>query len=125
MACPVCGCNSPACPQAHAVQVALEDNDLDLALARGLLDERLACTHCTARCQSLLQAAADARRKALAARERFSARQTRLAKRRQEREAKGKTATSTASEAGAPALPPAAAAALARAKAKAAGRSQP
>jgi hypothetical protein len=112
--CPSCTC--PIAHPAHAILAALGEDDLDAAIERGLLDMQ-PCPHCNADCASQLIEARDARLRALAARERFRAREARLARRAAEREA----ARSVAAKQPA-ALPPAAAAALARAKAKAAGR---
>ncbi|MCE7033214.1 hypothetical protein LY625_11410 [Lysobacter sp. GX 14042] len=98
----------------HAVANALAVDDLDHALDMGLL-ELAPCPLCTPACrQSVLDAAA-ARRFALAARERYRAREARLVHRAAERAARRKPPAPTA-------LPSAAAAALARAKAKAARR---
>ena len=111
--CPLCDCTE-AHP-AHAILAALGDGDLDAAIERGLLDAR-PCPHCDSDCASTLIAARDARLRALAARERFRAREARLARRAAERDAARNTAAKQPA-----ALPPAAAAALARAKARAAG----
>jgi hypothetical protein len=112
-ACPLCACVE-AHP-AHAVLAALREDDLDAAIGLGLLDA-LPCPRCTSDCASTLIAVRDARLRALAARERFRAREQRLARRAAERDAARDTASKQPA-----ALPPAAAAALARAKAKAAG----
>ena len=112
-ACPPCACVE-AHP-AHAILAALREGDLDAAIGLGLLDA-LPCPHCTSDCASALIAARDARLRALAARERFRAREQRLARRVAERDAARATAAKQPA-----ALPPAAAAALARAKAKATG----
>jgi len=118
--CPVCGCT--AATTVHAIVAALHDGDVDAALDAGLLDAT-PCPTCHADCSAMIQAARAARQEALAARERFRARQARLARRRQEREARrAAVAPATNEDAARPALPPAAAAALARAKARAAGR---
>jgi Na+-translocating ferredoxin:NAD+ oxidoreductase RnfC subunit len=104
------------------VQVALHDGDLDAAIASGLLDTAVACPHCGMACRDALQAAREARLRALAARERFRARDARLARKQHERAERRKpVARGPVAGEAAPALPPAAAAALARAKAKAAG----
>ena len=113
-ACPLCTCVEAS--PAHAILAALREDDLDAAIELGLLDA-LPCPRCTSVCASTLIAARDARLRALAARERFRARERRLARRVAEREAARATAGKQPA-----ALPPAAAAALARAKAKAAGR---
>ena len=106
-----CGCTA-ADAAAHAVANALAVDDLDHALDIGLLELR-PCPACTPGCrQSILEAAA-ARRFALAARERYRAREARLVQRAAERAARRRPPAPTA-------LPPAAAAALARAKARAA-----
>ena len=112
--CPLCACVE-AHP-AHAILAALREDDLDAAIERGLPDA-LPCPRCASGCASTLIAARDARQRALAARERFRAREKRLARRVAELEAARATAAKQPA-----ALPPAAAAALARAKAKAAGR---
>ena len=112
--CPLCNCTETH--QAHAILAALRDDDIDAAIERGLLDA-VPCPDCNADCASQLIAARDARLRALAARERFRAREARLARRAAERDAARTNAARQPA-----ALPPAAAAALARAKAKAAGR---
>ena len=112
--CPLCAC-AEAHP-AHAILVALREGDLDAAIERGLLDVP-PCPGCAVACSSLLREARDGRLRALAARERFRAREARLARRDTERDAARATAAKQPA-----ALPPAAAAALARARAKAAGR---
>ena len=111
--CPLCDCVDTH--PAHAILAALADDDLDAAIECGLLDAR-PCPHCDSDCASTLIAARDARLRALAARERFRAREARLARRAAERDAARNTAAKQPA-----ALPPAAAAALARAKARAAG----
>ena len=105
-----CGCKA-AGAGAHAVANALAVDDLDHALDMGLL-EVAPCPSCTPECRASLQQAADGRRAALAARERYRAREARLVRRAAERDARRRPPTPTA-------LPAAAAAALARAKAKA------
>lgn len=106
---------------------AVREDAIDLALALGLLSFEPAshrCVHCRDQV-SKITAARDARLRALAARERFRARETRLAERAEARARKRAAATPPAATAGTPtppALPPAAAAALARAKAKAAAK---
>ena len=117
--CPACGC--PACVPLHAVIAALRDGDLDRALDAGLL-QVAACPACAPGCDAVVATARAERLAALAARERFRARQLRLGRRQQERGAR-RAAVRPAPVAGAqpvPPLPPAAAAALARAKARAA-----
>ncbi len=112
--CPPCHCQQ--LHPAHAILAALQVDDLDAAIECGLLDAQ-PCPGCTPRCCALLVEARDARLRALAARERFRARERRLERRASERDAaRSKAARQPA------ALPPAAAAALARAKAKASGR---
>lgn len=125
--CPVCICGSDA--PAHVIAGALAIDDLDRALALGLLDAG-PCPHCSEACRGRFEQARDERLAAFAARERYRARQARLAGRAAERAARrgggiaaadGTDATDTpASAVGA--LPPAAAAALARALARAAGK---
>lgn len=121
--CPGCACTQ-AHP-AHALLAALRGDDLDAALALGLLDAQ-PCPDCSPDCSARLVEARDARRFALAARERHRARAARLARIKAEREAARRPAplpasTPTAAQA-APALPSAAADALARALAKAKAR---
>jgi hypothetical protein len=123
--CPVCPCSSDA--PAHAIAGALAIDDLDRALALGLL-EGGACPHCSQACRDRLEQARHARLAALAARERYRARQSRLARRAAERAAlrggsiaaAGGADATEAPASAAGALPPAAAAALARALARAA-----
>ena len=115
MSCPTCRCTQPHA--AHALLAALRMDDIDAALAHGLLDA-VPCPGCSEACNALLVEARDARRFALAARARFRARGERLARRKAESEAARTPAPApTASQA--PALPTAAADALARALAKA------
>jgi hypothetical protein len=124
--CPVCPCNSDT--PVHAVVGALAIDDLDRALALGLLESG-ACQDCSGICRARLEQARDARLAALAARERYRARQARLARRAAERAARrgagiavgGARATDAPASAAAT-LPPAAAAALARALARASGK---
>lgn len=125
MPCPICRCDSDA--PAHAIAGALAIDDLDRALALGLLDAG-ACPHCSEACRGRFEQARDERLAALAARERYRARQARLARRAAERAARrgggiatadGTDATDTPAPA-VGALPPAVAAALARALARAA-----
>ena len=122
--CPRCGCATPDDDGAHAIQAALLQDDLDAAIEAGLLDAR-ACSGCDAACNAALDAARGARRDALAARERFRARESRLqrckAERGATRRAPPRDGNATASPGG---LPPAAADALARALAKARERRQ-
>ena len=116
-ACPSCGCVAPH--PAHAVLAALRADDLDAALTLGLLDTQ-SCPACDAACTATQFAARDARRVALAARDRYRAREARLARRKAARDAA--RAVTPLPAAKAPALPTAAADVLARALAKAAAR---
>lgn len=113
--CPVCGCVLDA--PAHALIAALARDDLDGALALGLLATG-GCTACSEACTHALLAVRDERRAAFAARDRFRARQARLARRAAEKAA---ARAAVAPQPGRPALPPAAADALARAMARAKG----
>jgi len=103
---------------------ALVADDLDCAIELGLLTNS-GCAGCSDVCSQTMTATREARLRALAARERFRARETRLQRRADDRANKRithpETTVSNAAEAK-PALPSAAAAALARAKAKAAER---
>jgi hypothetical protein len=123
-------CDDPALA---ALADAVGADDIDRAIALGLLDFAppiTACTDCMARIETIVDAR-DARLRALAARERHRARQARLAEHTEAR-ARRRAATAASAAitsapvaaapiaAAAPALPPAAAAALARARAKAA-----
>ena len=119
-----CGCREGAGATAHEVLAALRDDDVDRALEAGLLDCE-PCAGCTPECTQLLQAARDARRAALAARDRYRARMLRIEQRAAARAARRAKAGPPADDDAAPALPAAAAAALARARAKAAGRPKP
>lgn len=120
-----------ACPICHdagiaALAAAVVDDDLDGAIGRGLLVFEapiVACDACAPRVAAVL-AARDARLRALAARERYRARETRLAERAEAKARRRATAASaqTATTAPTPALPAAALAALARAKARAAAK---
>lgn len=109
-----------------ALDGALAADDLDRAIALGLLDFApvdAPCPECAARVGTIL-AARDERRRALAARERHRARARRLAERAEVRARRRAAAAPAEAQPGsvAAALPPAAAAALARAKAKAAAK---
>ena len=118
MTCPVCGCTHA--DPAHAIAQALQADDLDAALQLGLLDAA-PCAGCDAACTARLVEVRDARRFALAARERHRARDARLQRRKAEREAARSAPLprqAGASAHAAPALPSAAADALARALAK-------
>lgn len=99
----------------HAILAALCEDDLDSAMARGLLDVQ-ACSTCDETCHARWIAARDARRFALAARDRHRARDARLRRRKAEREA---ARVPKAPLAQAPALPASAADVLARALARA------
>jgi hypothetical protein len=114
-----------------ALITAIAADDIDRAMSLGLIDfaaPNALCVHCAARIDAIV-VARDARLRALAARDRYRMRQTRLAERAEARARRRAAAMATTSIAAAPAtvktpaLPPAAAAALARAKAKVAGRS--
>ncbi|HSD17918.1 MAG TPA: hypothetical protein VLC71_11755 [Thermomonas sp.] len=118
-ACPHCGCTAADDRGAHALLGMLACDDLDAAIARGLLDAQ-PCAGCGNDCNARLITARDGRRVALAARERHRARAARLQRRKAERET-ARTPPATASNAAA-ALPVAAADALARALAKARAR---
>lgn len=100
------------------LELVLAD-DLDAALAAGLMDYRPAADDIALRpllqAQQRLQLAWDAR-------ERYQARAARLARRAAEREARRAPAPVADAK---PALPPTAAAILARAKARAAGKASP
>ena len=115
-ACPQCNCADADDAGAHAQQALLALDDIDAAMARGLLDAQ-PCPGCDAACNARLIAARDARRVALAARERHRARAARLQRRKAERDAARTPPATLASKA--PALPVVAAEALARALAKA------
>nr|WP_317843119.1 hypothetical protein [Lysobacter psychrotolerans] len=131
--CPNCGCRDAGGTAVHAVVAALLDGDVDAALERGLLVTP-ACLACDGACTAVFANARGERQRALAARERYRERATRLQRRADERaqrrQAGAGAATGPASEATQtpqapaprPALPSAAAAALARAKARAAGQ---
>jgi hypothetical protein len=133
MPCPICGATATdACAAAglSAIDEALAADDVDAAIRLGLLDRELpppdatACADCLARL-ARIRAARAARVTALAARERFRAREARVTKRaearaRQRAGAAAGPAIAESRGAVASALPTAAAAALARAKARAA-----
>ena len=116
--CPHCGCASAAHADAHAIVLALLQDNLDQALQLGLLQAR-PCPDCTPACHAALSHAQCARQTALAARERHHARNLRLARIKATRDAARKAAARTTQTIASPALPSAAAAALARAMAKA------
>lgn len=126
--CPACG-NREALPDALAladILPALSIDDLDAAIEAGLL-QWPGCVACNvqaglpADAVTILLSARDARLAALAARERYRARQVRLQHRAAALDAKRSPPRAIVDDT-AGALPSAAAAALARAKAKAAGR---
>jgi len=114
-----CGCGDPRGAQIHRIVDALALDDLDGAIEAGLLASD-ACPGCAPECASALAAARDGRGTALAARERFHARQARLLRRSQERLAR-RAPVDDAMPSPQESLPPAAAAALQRALAKASG----
>ena len=118
--CAVCGCGHRQGAAAHAIAAAVAADDIDQAIELGLLDHA-ACANCAPQCAERVRHARDARLSALAARERYRARQARLQRRAEALLAKRSAAApeTTAKAAG---LPTAAAAALDRAKARAAGR---
>jgi hypothetical protein len=121
-----CGCTTPQDGGAHVIAAALAGGDVDAALQSGLLASE-PCPGCTDACRQALLVARGARRIALAARERFRAREARLARKNEERARRAVPArhAPSAQSTAMPALPPAAAAALARARDKAAsGRSR-
>ena len=112
----------------HTLVEALAADDIDRALTLGLLafesEENVnICTECSSRIRTVM-AARNERLRALAARERYRAREVRLAARAEARSRK-RSASTTLPSAAAPSLPPAAAAALARAKARVATKPQP
>jgi hypothetical protein len=123
--CPACGCHAPGGGAAHGVLAALLAGDIDAAISVGLLQADR-CAGCSADCSDALLGAREERLAALAARERYRARNERLQGRAAELAARRSPAPSagttpaTATRPGA--LPPGVAAALARAKAKAAER---
>jgi hypothetical protein len=121
MSCCRCGCNDPRGDAAHALVAAVAVDDLDAAMALGLIDGHDGPSSSPA-CRTALAAVREDRRRALAARDRFRAREARLARRQRERSDRRATGPVPAGAgiASPPTLPPAAAAALARAKARAA-----
>lgn len=125
----ICGCRDPDGAMAHAIVAALALDDLDRAIALGLVErDAVACGGCDESCQATLLAARTARLDALAARDRYRVRNARLERRARERAEQRAAATPAAPSSVAapvPALPSAAAAALARARAKAAERHKP
>ncbi|MBT2753179.1 hypothetical protein J7J50_18700, partial [Lysobacter sp. ISL-50] len=86
-----CGCTDPRGAAAHAIARALARDDLDRAIALGLLnddaDPTLACAHCTPACALAIGQARANRLTALAARDRYRARAQRLQRRADERAA--------------------------------------
>lgn len=120
-----CGCRDAGGAAAHAVVMALAQDDTDLAIERGLLDRAVACDACSDACRARLHHARHEREAALAARERYRARNARIERRARERAERATPAPAVDRPATAPSLPSAAAAALARARAKAAQRHQP
>ena len=118
-ACPACGCTHAQNIATHAVRAALVEDDIDRALTLGLLDVAT-CEGCDRACTMALLGAREARIRALAARDRFRAREARLERRRQERTDRRSSVAASSNRPTTSALPAAAAAALARAKAKAA-----
>ena len=128
MRCQGCGCDAPGGAVTHALVAALLADDLDRAIATGLLTCEC-CPGCSAACKDGLATARESRRAALAARERHRTRVARLLKRAADLAARRAPAqaieTAPTLPATRPALPPAAAAVLARAKARAAERHKP
>lgn len=99
----------------------LEQDDVDAALAAGLMDYRPQAGDAALdpRLPAALAAAQQRLRRAWAARDRYRQHQLRQARRAAEREARRRAAAPPPAVAGTAALPPAVAAALARAKARA------
>jgi hypothetical protein len=116
-----CGCDDPRGAEVHRIVAALALDDVDSAIEAGLLASE-GCAACSPACMTLLVTARDARRAALAARERFRRREARLLRRQQERTANRAPSTSATPSSSTASLPPAAAEALRRALGKAAGR---
>lgn len=106
----------------RALDAALAEDDLDRAIALGLLQWEAVepCAACAAAVQRVTTAR-DARLRALAARERYRARAARLTARAEARDRRRAAAQAVP---GAPALPPSAADVLARAKARAAAKAR-
>jgi hypothetical protein len=136
-----CGCIDPHGAGVHALRIALANGDVDRALALGLL-KAMPCPACSVECQVALVQARVERKHALAARERYRARNARLQRRHDERATRRGVAVGRPDDPAAgppsnppapdpanrtprPALPAAVAAALARAKAKAAATPPP
>jgi hypothetical protein len=124
--CLVCGCSESNGAATHALVATVQAGDLDRAITLGLLHCH-PCAGCNAACTEILLAARDARLSALAARERYRAREARLQRRAAELATKRAPAIPVDAPvtAAPPTLPPAVAAALARAQAKAAERRKP
>ena len=122
----VCGCVDACGIAAHAINAALHVDDVDGAIDAGLLDRTIECGACSDDCRARLHRARAERLTALAARERYRARNARLERRARERAEQRAPAPSNDIAKPAPsALPSAAAAALARAREKAAQRHKP
>ncbi|PZP58242.1 hypothetical protein [Pseudoxanthomonas sp. X-1] len=116
------GTDGHDCAQLRALAALLAADRVDAALEAGLMEvhaEAGACAPCV-EAWAQVSAAQQRLRFAWAARERYRAREARLARRAAERQARRIKPAATPSPQ-APALPPAVAAALARAKARAAG----
>jgi len=125
-ACPYCGsANERDRAAVAALLAAVTADDLDAAIELGLLQFELPpgvpCAECGPAIARLV-AARDARRSALAARERHRRRDARLAQRAEANAARRKAGAVATADMPKPGLPDAAAAALARAKARAAQR---
>lgn len=123
--CPYCRGELPAIGLA-ALAKALRRDDLDAAIDLGLLSFEPGDSHACPSCSRMLDeviAARDARRGALAARERHRIRNARLALQAEARAARRTIAAVAGGGSAGAALPSAAAAALARAKARVAGSS--
>ena len=144
-ACRGCGCVAGNGAAVHVVVAALLVEDLNGAIDAGLLTVT-ACPACSPACGANLHAAREARLTALAARERYRARNARLLRRATEAAARrsqvfspdtapatgalettamGSATPANSPPAPAPPLPPAAAAALARARIRASGLPKP
>ncbi|MFQ6310205.1 hypothetical protein ACLMLE_08210, partial [Lysobacter capsici] len=84
-----CGCADPSGAAAHAIALALAVDDLDRAITLGLLQDEHApvCLHCATHCGQTTRDAREQRLRALAARERYRARDARLQRRADERAA--------------------------------------
>jgi hypothetical protein len=102
--CPCCGCTDGGGTPAHLVQAALAEDDLDRAMELGLVEDAVACQACSAACRASLLDARSERQRALAARERFRARTSRLERLERERALRRKPATAPA-QADAPTRP--------------------